>query len=250
MLEPLPYQDPARIVTVWETNRGGAQRNVISLANFVAWRERTRTLDNLGMIAPRSVAMVVNGQPDMVHGFAFSSDVFHALRVQPTLGRGYTAEEDHGGKQVIVLSHEFWQRRLGGRSDVLGLTLKTGDQPRSVIGVMPAGFTVVEGGEGEVARVGHGVGGGSGGGGGGGGEGGNIRGGGRGGGGRGGGGMGWGGGGGRGGGEDGAAATWRGEEHRRHPTKMKAQGGNSGDAGGGGGRGGWWGGVGEGGGVP
>ena len=143
MLEPLPYQDPARIVTVWETNRGGAQRNVISLANFVAWRERTRTLDNLGMIAPRSVPVVVNGQPDMVAGFAFSSDVFRALGVQPALGRAYTAEEDLGGKPVIVLSHEFWQRRLGGRSDVLGLTLKTGDQPRSVVGVMPAGFTVV-----------------------------------------------------------------------------------------------------------
>ena len=127
MLEPLPYQDPARIVTVWETNRGGAQRNVISLANFVAWRERTRTLDNLGMIAPRSLPMVVNGQPDMVAGFAFSSDVFRALGVQPALGRVYTADEDLGGKPVIVLSHEFWQRRLGGRSDVLGLTLKTGD---------------------------------------------------------------------------------------------------------------------------
>jgi putative ABC transport system permease protein len=143
MLEPLPYRDPARIVTVWETNRGGTQRNVISLANFVAWRERTRTLENLGMIAPRSVPMVVNGQADMVAGFAFSSEVFHLLGVQPTLGRGYTREEDLGGKPVIVLSHEFWQRRLGGRSDVLGLTLKTGDQPRSVIGVMPAGFTVV-----------------------------------------------------------------------------------------------------------
>ena len=91
MLEPLPYQDPARIVTVWETNRGGAQRNVISLANFVAWRERTRTLENLGMIAPRSVPMVVNGQADMVAGFAFSSDVFRALGVQPALGRVYTA---------------------------------------------------------------------------------------------------------------------------------------------------------------
>ena len=143
MLEPLPYQDPARIVTVWETNRGGAQKNVISLANFVAWRERTRTLENLGMIAPRSVPIVVNGQADMVPGFAFSSDVFRALGVQPALGRVYTADEDLGGKPVIVISHEFWQRRLGGRSDVLGLTLKTGDQPRSVIGVMPAGFTVV-----------------------------------------------------------------------------------------------------------
>src|SRR5690349_9103389 len=37
MLEPLPYADPDRIVTIWETNRGGSVRNVIAPANFVAW---------------------------------------------------------------------------------------------------------------------------------------------------------------------------------------------------------------------
>ena len=44
---------------------------------------------------------------------------------------------------VIVLSHEFWQRRLGGRRDVLDMTLTTDGGPRTVIGVMPPGFTVV-----------------------------------------------------------------------------------------------------------
>ena len=48
MLEPLPYREPDRIVAVWETNRGGTSRNVIAPANFVAWRERTRTLEHLG----------------------------------------------------------------------------------------------------------------------------------------------------------------------------------------------------------
>ena len=48
MLEPLPYREPDRIVTVWETNRGGTGRNVIAPANFVAWRERTRTLEQPG----------------------------------------------------------------------------------------------------------------------------------------------------------------------------------------------------------
>ena len=41
MLEPLPYHQPDRIVTVWETNRGATARNVIAPANFVAWREQT-----------------------------------------------------------------------------------------------------------------------------------------------------------------------------------------------------------------
>ena len=141
MLEPLPYHEPDRIVTVWETNRGGTQRNVIAPSNFVAWRERSRTLDHLGMVGPRSMAMMVNGQPLDVGGLTISSDVFRALGVQPVLGRAYTAEEDTGNS-VIVLSHEFWQRRLGGRN-VLDLTITTDAGPRTVIGVMPPGFTIV-----------------------------------------------------------------------------------------------------------
>jgi putative ABC transport system permease protein len=95
------------------------------------------------MVGPATVAMIVNGQPDQIAGLAVSFDVFRALGVQPALGRAYTAEEDLGGKDaVIVLSHEFWQGRLGGRADVLDMTLSTDGRPRTVVGVMPRGFTV------------------------------------------------------------------------------------------------------------
>ena len=142
MLEPLPYHRPDRIVTVWETNRGGTSRNVIAPANFVAWRERTRTIDHLGMVGPGDLTMVIDGRPLDVSGLAVSSDVFRALGVQPALGRAYTAEED-SGNAVIVLSHEFWQRNLGGRRDVLGTSIPTDDAPRTVVGVMAPGFTIV-----------------------------------------------------------------------------------------------------------
>jgi putative ABC transport system permease protein len=144
MLEPLPYREPDRIVTVWETNRGGTVRNVIAPANFVAWRERTHTLEHLGMAGPANLSIVINGRADRISGSLFSADVFRALDVQPALGRAYTPQEDFGGGNgVIVLSHEFWQGRLGGRGDVLGLTLATDDGPRTVIGVMARGFTIV-----------------------------------------------------------------------------------------------------------
>ena len=142
MLEPLPYQDPDRIVTIWETNRGGTVRNSIAPANFVAWRERSRTLEHLGMAGPAGLVIMVNGQPLEVSGARFSADVFRALGVQPALGRAYTAAED-SGNAVIVLAHDFWQERLGGRQDVLNLTLSTGRGPRTVIGVMPPRFTMV-----------------------------------------------------------------------------------------------------------
>jgi putative ABC transport system permease protein len=144
MLEPLPYHEPDRIVAVWETNRGGTSRNVIAPANFAAWRERARTLEHLGMVGPAGVAMIIDGQPLRVAGLTISAEVFRALGVQPALGRAYTPQEDFGGTNaVIVLSHEFWQRRLGGRRDVLDMTLATDGPPRTVIGVMPPGFTIV-----------------------------------------------------------------------------------------------------------
>jgi putative ABC transport system permease protein len=144
LLEPLPYREPDRIVAVWETTRGGASRNVIAPANFVAWCERARTLEHLGMVGPASLSIVINGQPDRIRGSSFSAEVFRALGVQPVLGRAYTSPEDFGGGNgVIVLGHEFWRRRLGGRADAVGLTLATDDGPRTVIGVMPPGFTIV-----------------------------------------------------------------------------------------------------------
>jgi putative ABC transport system permease protein len=132
-------------VAVWETNRGGTSRNVIAPANFVAWRERVRTLEHLGMVGPTGAAMIINGQAVDTSGLAVSADIFRALGVQPAIGRAYTPEEDLGGgnSAVIVLSHEFWQRRLGGRADVLAMTIPTDDGPRSVIGVMAPGFTIV-----------------------------------------------------------------------------------------------------------
>jgi len=141
LLEPLPYHEPDRVISVWETNRGGTTRNGISASNFVEWRERARTLDHLGMVGPRGMAMVVNGQPLQITGMSASAAVFQALGVQPSIGRAYTAEED-AASDVIVLTDEFWQRAFGGRTDILGTTVATGAGSLTVIGVMPPRFSI------------------------------------------------------------------------------------------------------------
>lgn len=144
MLEPLPYHEPHRLVTIWETNRGGSARNVIAPANFVEWRERARTLEHLGMTGGAGIPVMLDGQAVDVSGRALSAASFRALGVQPVLGRAYTEAEDYGGRtDVVVISHEFWQSRLGGRTDVVGSTLATADGPRTVLGVMPPAFTVL-----------------------------------------------------------------------------------------------------------
>ena len=75
MLEPLPYRSPDRVVTIWETNPGGnIRRNVIAQANFVAWRERTRSFENLGMVGPaRLASLIIGNTPEEVEGLFASS---------------------------------------------------------------------------------------------------------------------------------------------------------------------------------
>jgi putative ABC transport system permease protein len=144
LLEPLPYRDPDRIVSIWEANVSrNRARNVIGPANFVAWKERNRSFEYLGMTGPARLTFILDGQPYELAGVAASSEVFAALSVQPALGRTYTAEEDLlGNDGVLLLSYEFWQSRLGGRSDVLGTILNAGGRPREVIGVMGPRFTI------------------------------------------------------------------------------------------------------------
>ena len=143
MLRPLPYSDPERIVVVWESN-ARQNRNVIANANFVEWRERNRSFTHLAMAGPARISVMLGGQPEEIVGRVASSDLFPILGVQPALGRAYgPAEDEEGRDNVIVVSDEFWRTRLGGRPDVIGTTIRANGRSRTLIGVMPAGFTLL-----------------------------------------------------------------------------------------------------------
>ncbi|MGH9385885.1 MAG: ABC transporter permease [Vicinamibacterales bacterium] len=144
MLKPLPYPNPDRIVAIWENRIDRNQsRNVIGAANFVVWGERNKSFESLGMVGPARLNIVLNGQPEEIAGFFASARALAAFGTQPQLGRIYSPDEDlEGNDGVIVISHQFWQTRLGGRGDVLGLSLTANGRPRSIIGVMPPDFTI------------------------------------------------------------------------------------------------------------
>src|SRR5919112_6574622 len=64
LLDPLPYRDPDRIVSIWEGNAArNRSRNVIASANFVAWKERNRSFEYLGMTGPARLNILLDGQP-------------------------------------------------------------------------------------------------------------------------------------------------------------------------------------------
>ncbi len=142
LLRPLPYRDPDRIVSIFETNRS-QPRAIVAPANFVEWRERNRSFEYIGMVGPSRLTVLLNGQPLEITGLTASADVFHALGVQAAQGRTFTAEEDlQGYDSVILLGHELWQSRLAGRGDIVGSTIDASGRKLTVVGIMPPGFTI------------------------------------------------------------------------------------------------------------
>ena len=79
--------------------------------------------------------------PEEINFAEATASLFPTLGVAPWLGRSFTQEEARpGGPPVVILSHEFWQRRFGGDPSVVGRSVPFGRGSRLILGVMPPGF--------------------------------------------------------------------------------------------------------------
>jgi putative ABC transport system permease protein len=140
LLRPLPYRHAEQLVRVFGTQPQLA-RAPNSPANFLEWKAENQVFERIATCVGQGFNLTGTDKPERVIGARVSSDLFELLGVQPALGRDFTAEEDRdGGERVVILSYEFWQRRFGGDQDVVRQTITLGDQPYTIIGVMPRGF--------------------------------------------------------------------------------------------------------------
>jgi predicted permease len=140
LLEPLPYQDPDRIVMIWEdASAAGFPRNTPAPANFNDWRASNGSF--LDMAATASAqASLTDGAPEQVLGRAVTPNFFDVLGVRPQLGRSFTSADDRLGANHVIISHALWQRRYGGDPGIVGRTIVMSDVKYDVIGVAPRSF--------------------------------------------------------------------------------------------------------------
>lgn len=140
LLRPLSYPDADRIVQLREINPKG---NQIAFAdpNFRDVRDRNHTLEAIAQYNGELATVTGGSEPVRALTYAVSGDFFRVLGTQPGVGRTFLPDESKpGGAPVAVVSYGFWQKLLGGRSDLSGTTLRLMDQNLTVVGVMPAGF--------------------------------------------------------------------------------------------------------------
>lgn len=137
----LPFDEPGRVVAVrGEPNR--AQRTLIPLAVFEAWRDAVTTLDGLAAHTGNPVNLGDDTHAaDQLSGQFVSHNLFATLRVGPLLGRDFRPEDDRrGAGPVALLGYRAWADRYGSDPAIVGRTVRANGVPATIVGVMPEGF--------------------------------------------------------------------------------------------------------------
>ena len=146
LLAPLPYHEPERLVALWTSfvDRP-AVRGGVTGANYLAWKEQSRSFEAVGGVfgITSNLGTSEDGAPaERLERMRFTASMWDVVGVQPILGRVFTPDEDRNGSPapVVVLSYNFWQRRLAGDPQAVGRTLRLDGVETDIIGVMPEGF--------------------------------------------------------------------------------------------------------------
>ncbi|HEY7513937.1 MAG TPA: ABC transporter permease, partial [Vicinamibacteria bacterium] len=140
-----PVADPDRLVDVYSSASGDIPHFTSSYPDYLSILEGTDAFKGVAGHAFVRGILSTGGKPVLATGEAVTANYFDVLGVRPALGRGFRPEENVGEGQhaVLVMGHGMWQRRFGGRPDVVDQTVVLSGVPYTVVGVAPAGFTGV-----------------------------------------------------------------------------------------------------------
>jgi predicted permease len=151
LLKPLPYPDGDRLVSLWLNAPGAAglanfQNGLpLSTSMYFTFSENNRTFQSLGIWAANKANVTGLARPEEVNLILVTDGLLEALDVPPVTGRQLTAADQiPNGPKNAVLSYGYWQRRFGGDRSVIGRNIVIDSEARTIVGVMPRGFRIVD----------------------------------------------------------------------------------------------------------
>jgi predicted permease len=145
LLQPLPYTDPQRLVSVRIKIPVGDRPAALPVADLRLLEQRSKSFSTVGAYSPLrgGVVLTAGSEARSLVATGVTAGVFPALGIAPLLGRTARASEDRvGGERVVVLSHSYWRDHFSASTAALGQSLVLDGEPHTIIGVMPAGFSL------------------------------------------------------------------------------------------------------------
>ena len=140
LIKPLPYQNPSRLLFVTETTPV-IPRAAISYADYLDWKKLNTVFESLDVYSHRGYVLNTPTGTELIDGARVSDGLFHTLGVAPALGRDFYHGEDLAdAPRTVILSYATWQKRFGGKPEIVGQQLTLNETPYTVVGVLPQNF--------------------------------------------------------------------------------------------------------------
>ncbi len=140
LIQPLPYENPSRLVVAFGTTNSCSDCT-LSYPDYRDWKKANTVFSSF---EAWSVTVALWRSPEGMQSLRsarVSGGFFRGLGVAAMLGRTFTDSDDTPtAPYAVVLTHDAWQSRFGGRQDIIGQSLNINDTPYSVIGVLPPEF--------------------------------------------------------------------------------------------------------------
>lgn len=144
LLRPLPYRDPQRLVLLSEHWPQFARLS-LSYLNYRDWRDQSHSFEAVAAVRNNVMTMTGISEAERLPTQNVTANLFETLGVKPELGRAFSAAEDKpGAPPVALISHGLWQQHFSSSPAVLGQAIILDKESYSIIGVMPAGFEVLQ----------------------------------------------------------------------------------------------------------
>ncbi|MFI5312001.1 MAG: ADOP family duplicated permease [Gemmatimonadales bacterium] len=144
VLKPLPFAHPEQLLIITsQFPRMGLDHFPVDAAEFIEFRERNQSFQEVGAYVGGAVNNGAEGSPARVPAAFASASLFPALAVTPAAGRTFSQEETlPNASPTAVLSWELWQSAFGGKRSIVGESIDVDEVKTQVIGVMPPDFDV------------------------------------------------------------------------------------------------------------
>lgn len=140
LLRPLPYEDPGRIMAIHEVNSHGTWSRLAD-PNFDDFRDQNRSFQAIAKYSANIASVSGGSQPTRTMVAAVTPEFLKVFRVQPIIGRDFTASDGtKGASPVAIVGYGYWRQHLGSSLDFSRLHLKIDNAIYSVVGVLPNGF--------------------------------------------------------------------------------------------------------------
>jgi putative ABC transport system permease protein len=144
LLDPIPYPHPEQLVMIHES-KPNFRTGSISYPNFRDWQHDNHSFSSMAVVRATSFTLTGLGEAEELRAQFISSDFFSLLGVKPVIGRFFAPGEDEiGAAPIVLVSANFWHRKLSGSTDVVGKTLNLDGKAYTVVGVAPASFDLFQ----------------------------------------------------------------------------------------------------------